>query len=163
MKAWSFSTCKLNPFIIAGATPFTYPQLQRRRENRSLFSPTRILKTGLSNSILPVRLPAAPTTRPRSSVGVVFHLQGPTRLECFYVRMTNARPDDQVRRNHTLRYISAPDFPVRAHASRKRRRSTNPMQMLRREYGPDFASLYRACRRSCTSTEPNSPALSSTT
>jgi hypothetical protein len=35
----------------------------------------------------------------------------PTRFECFYLRMTNVRADDQLRRNHTLQYISVPDFP----------------------------------------------------
>ena len=47
----------------------------------------------------------------RGSVGIAFHLQSPTRFECFYLRMTNARAEDQVRRNHTLQYISVPDFP----------------------------------------------------
>jgi hypothetical protein len=55
--------------------------------------------------------PAGASDSARGSVGVAFHLQSPTRFECFYLRMTNARADDQVRRNHTLQYISVPDFP----------------------------------------------------
>jgi hypothetical protein len=55
--------------------------------------------------------PAGAPDSARGSVGVAFHLQSPTRFECFYLRMTNARADDQVRRNHTLQYISVPDFP----------------------------------------------------
>jgi hypothetical protein len=55
--------------------------------------------------------PASASDSARGSVGIAFHLQSPTRFECFYLRMTNARADDQVRRNHTLQYISVPDFP----------------------------------------------------
>ena len=47
----------------------------------------------------------------RGSVGLAFHLQDDMRFECFYLRITNARADDQLRRNHTLQYISVPDFP----------------------------------------------------
>ena len=55
--------------------------------------------------------PAGASDSARGSVGVAFHVQSPTGFECFYLRMTNARADDQVRRNHTLQYISVPDFP----------------------------------------------------
>ena len=55
--------------------------------------------------------PADASESARGSVGIAFHVQSPTRFECFYLRMTNARADDQVRRNHTLQYISVPDFP----------------------------------------------------
>jgi hypothetical protein len=55
--------------------------------------------------------PAGASDSARGSVGIAFHLQSPTRFECFYLRVTNARADDQVRRNHTLQYISVPDFP----------------------------------------------------
>ena len=33
------------------------------------------------------------------------------KYECFYLRPTNGRADDQVRRNHSTQYISFPDFP----------------------------------------------------
>lgn len=48
----------------------------------------------------------------RGFVGLAFHLQsnGP-RFECFFVRPTNGRADDQLRRNHSTQYISYPDFP----------------------------------------------------
>jgi hypothetical protein len=48
----------------------------------------------------------------RGFVGVAFRLQkDPLRYECFYLRPTNARADDQLRRNHTTQYISHPDHP----------------------------------------------------
>jgi hypothetical protein len=32
-------------------------------------------------------------------------------METFYVRPTNGRADDQLRRNHTVQYTSEPDWP----------------------------------------------------
>lgn len=32
------------------------------------------------------------------------------KYDCFYLRPTNGRADDQVRRNHSTQYISYPDF-----------------------------------------------------
>ena len=35
------------------------------------------------------------------------------RFECFYIRPTNGRADDQLRRNHSTQYFSFPDHPWR--------------------------------------------------
>lgn len=48
----------------------------------------------------------------RGFVGLAFRLQkDPLRYECFYLRPTNGRADDQLRRNHTTQYVSHPDYP----------------------------------------------------
>jgi hypothetical protein len=52
----------------------------------------------------------------RGFVGVAFRVAsneagGASKFECFYLRPTNGRADDQVRRNHSTQYISFPDFP----------------------------------------------------
>ena len=48
----------------------------------------------------------------RGFVGLAFRLQkDPLRYECLYLRPTNARAEDQLRRNHTTQYISHPDHP----------------------------------------------------
>ena len=47
----------------------------------------------------------------RGFVGVAFRAAGDTsKYECFYIRPTNGRSDDQVRRNHSTQYISFPDY-----------------------------------------------------
>jgi hypothetical protein len=46
----------------------------------------------------------------RGFLGVAFRVAGDNRYEAFYVRPTNGRSNDQLRRNHTAQYISAPDF-----------------------------------------------------
>lgn len=48
----------------------------------------------------------------RGFIGVAFRInEDNTKFECIYIRPTNARADDQIRRNHTLQYFSFPDFP----------------------------------------------------
>jgi hypothetical protein len=48
----------------------------------------------------------------RGFVGVAFRVGAdPSKYECMYVRPTNGRSEDQVRRNHSTQYISMPDYP----------------------------------------------------
>jgi len=48
----------------------------------------------------------------RGFVGIAFRISGDlSRFEAIYVRPTNARADDQLRRNHTTQYISHPEYP----------------------------------------------------
>jgi hypothetical protein len=46
----------------------------------------------------------------RGFIGVAFRLQGDGRYEYIYLRPTNGRADDQIRRNHSTQYSSYPDF-----------------------------------------------------
>ena len=48
----------------------------------------------------------------RGFVGIAFRVQSDaSKFECFYLRPTNARADDQLRRNHSTQYISHPEWP----------------------------------------------------
>lgn len=48
----------------------------------------------------------------RGFVGLAFRIQGDVeKFENFYLRFTNGRSDDQLRRNHSTQYSSFPDFP----------------------------------------------------
>ncbi len=48
----------------------------------------------------------------RGFIGVAFRVApGASAFECFYLRPTNGRADDQVRRNHSLQYMSFPSAP----------------------------------------------------
>ena len=59
--------------------------------------------------------PKAKNTAARGFVGVAFRVnpdaKDAVKYDCFYLRPTNGRADDQVRRNHSTQYISYPDFP----------------------------------------------------
>jgi len=52
----------------------------------------------------------------RGFIGVAFRVSPDAakdvpKYECFFLRPTNGRADDQVRRNHSTQYMSLPDFP----------------------------------------------------
>jgi len=48
----------------------------------------------------------------RGFIGIAFRSQERgNRAEYFYLRPTNGRADDQLRRNHSIQYVSTPDFP----------------------------------------------------
>ncbi len=56
---------------------------------------------------------AAPATA-RGFVGLAFRVatkDGKQQYEYFYIRPTNGRADDQLRRNHSTQYASHPDYP----------------------------------------------------
>lgn len=46
----------------------------------------------------------------RGFIGIAFRLQGDGSYEYIYLRPTNGRADDQVRRNHSTQYSAFPDF-----------------------------------------------------
>jgi hypothetical protein len=56
-------------------------------------------------------LPSASTTA-RGFIGLAFRVRvaDSVRYECFYIRPTNGRADDQLRRNHSTQYISHPKY-----------------------------------------------------
>jgi len=48
----------------------------------------------------------------RGFAGIAFRVRSDrSAFECFYLRPTNGRADDQLRRNHSTQYVSHPDFP----------------------------------------------------
>lgn len=48
----------------------------------------------------------------RGFVGIAFRIDSAnSKFECIYLRPTNGRAEDQVRRNHSAQYISYPHFP----------------------------------------------------
>ena len=62
-------------------------------------------------SVLSRLLPDAPELA-RGFIGVAFRInEDNSKFECIYIRPTNARADDQIRRNHSIQYFSFPDFP----------------------------------------------------
>lgn len=66
-----------------------------------------VIETAIAGDLLP----DAPAHM-RGFIGIAFRVQGEgEKLECFYLRPTNGRADEQLRRNHATQYISHPDYP----------------------------------------------------
>lgn len=77
-------------------------------------------KTEFQDGVIEIELAGEPAANAgagaRGFVGVAFRVnqdaaKDTAKYECFYLRPTNGRADDQVRRNHSTQYISYPDFP----------------------------------------------------
>jgi len=61
----------------------------------------------LLSRLLPTADPAA-----RGFIGVAFRIsKDNSQFESIYIRPTNGRADDQLRRNHSTQYFSYPDYP----------------------------------------------------
>jgi hypothetical protein len=77
-------------------------------------------KTEFQDGVIEIELTGEPAATAgggaRGFVGVAFRVnldeaKDAAKYECFYLRPTNGRADDQLRRNHSTQYISHPDFP----------------------------------------------------
>jgi hypothetical protein len=75
-----------------------------------------ILTTNFDDGIIEAEIAGEPgpgaAAAARGFVGIAFRVAADlSKFECFYLRPTNGRADDQVRRNHSAQYISFPEFP----------------------------------------------------
>jgi len=73
-------------------------------------------KTDFNNGVIEVDLAGEPGPGAgegaRGFVGIAFRVApDQSRFECIYLRPTNGRAEDQLRRNHSVQYISMPGFP----------------------------------------------------
>ena len=71
--------------------------------------------TSFDNGVIEVEVAGAPAPGAgggaRGFVGIAFRVQPDARTyDAFYLRPTNGRADDQVRRNHSVQYIAHPDW-----------------------------------------------------
>jgi hypothetical protein len=69
-----------------------------------------------SNGVIELEIAGAPAAGAlegaRGFVGIAFRLQNDMKTyDAFYLRPTNGRAEDQERRNHSVQYISHPDWP----------------------------------------------------
>ena len=72
--------------------------------------------TDFGDGVIEVEVAGAPAPGAsggaRGFVGIAFRVQPDLRTyDAFYLRPTNGRADDQVRRNHSAQYIAHPDWP----------------------------------------------------
>jgi hypothetical protein len=71
--------------------------------------------TDFHNGTLEVDIAAKPASGAiegaRGFAGLAFRVKDRTHYEAFYLRPTNGRADDQLRRNHSTQYISEPEWP----------------------------------------------------
>jgi hypothetical protein len=88
---------------------------EAKREQRQVEQLARIKDLEFSNGVIEVEIAGAPApdapAGARGFVGMAFRLQpDDTTYDAFYLRPTNGRADDQERRNHSVQYISHPEW-----------------------------------------------------
>ena len=86
-----------------------------RRQQGPFEQLARINELEFSNGTIEVELAGAPAADApegaRGFVGIAFRLQPDNKTyDAFYIRPTNGRADDQERRNHSVQYISHPEW-----------------------------------------------------
>lgn len=68
-------------------------------------------KDGIIEVMVLSRLHKKARPSDRGFIGIAYRINGDnSKFECMYIRPTNGRADDQVRRNHSIQYFSYPDF-----------------------------------------------------
>lgn len=75
----------------------------------------RIKNTNFKNGVIEVdvlsKLLAKASPTDRGFIGLAFRIDDMnSKFESIYIRPTNGRADDQVRRNHSIQYFSFPDY-----------------------------------------------------
>jgi hypothetical protein len=90
---------------------------QMTPEQQAQFEPLVVIEgSDFSSGVIEAEIAGTPAPGAgegaRGFVGIAFRLQPDMRTyDAFYLRPTNGRADDQVRRNHSTQYISHPDWP----------------------------------------------------
>ena len=124
VRAQSFALDSLDGLRLHGvaAEPVTYQGrsalrvVQQEAEARTGDSIVVLRGTDFGDGSIEFDLAARPApgavAQARGFAGVAFRVAADvSRLECFYLRPTNGRADDQLRRNHSTQYVSHPDYP----------------------------------------------------
>jgi hypothetical protein len=80
-------------------------------QNIAILSDSNFMNGVIETEIAGSPRPDAPMDM-RGFVGIAFRVQPHgSHFEYFFIRPTNGRADDQLRRNHSTQYCSHPDFP----------------------------------------------------
>lgn len=68
-------------------------------------------KDGIIEVMVLSRLHQKARPSDRGFIGMAFRINAAnSKFECIYIRPTNGRAEDQIRRNHSIQYFSFPDF-----------------------------------------------------
>jgi len=98
----------LLPSVIAGTYNVDYID----RDTVAVIPGTEGFRDGVIEvDVIGALSPTAPDYA-RGFIGVAFRVAGDlSSFGAYYIRPTNARADDQIRRNHSMQYFSFPDYP----------------------------------------------------
>jgi hypothetical protein len=93
------------------------PEEQQRAVQQGLNEQLAVIEASdFGDGVIEVELAGAPRADAgegaRGFVGIAFRVQDDLKTyDAFYLRPTNGRADDQIRRNHSAQYIAHPEWP----------------------------------------------------
>jgi hypothetical protein len=88
------------------------PEIEELGEDRLVIVTGITLQDGVIEIDLAGNPGAGAFAGARGFIGIAFRVASDlSHYECFYLRPTNGRAEDQLRRNHSTQYISFPDYP----------------------------------------------------
>ena len=104
-----------------GVRVTTSPEAQRHIDSLPIEQQSQVERlavidgTDFANGVIEAEIAGVPAigaaTGARGFVGIAFRVQPDLKMyDAFYLRPTNGRADDQLRRNHSAQYISHPDW-----------------------------------------------------
>lgn len=101
--------------VYKGKESFVLEQSKATDSNQK-YTFARLNNTDFHNGVIELQLAGSLNKNAvegaRGFVGLAFRVAEDTsRYEIFYIRPTNGRANDQVRRNHATQYVSYPGFP----------------------------------------------------
>jgi len=114
----SLSSLELRNVLVEHTQHRCRPALRAIEQDMSNEDPTIVIlpDSNFRDGIIETAIAGSP--RPdapmemRGFVGIAFRVQPHgSHFEYFFIRPTNGRADDQLRRNHSTQYCSHPDFP----------------------------------------------------
>jgi len=113
VASWTQTQVKVAPVEYAGKKGVSIARTpEAKGENSFALVPGIEFQDGTIEVELAGKPGAGAGGEARGFIGLVFRVQaGGSKYESFYIRPTNGRAEDQVRRNHSSQYVSFPDFP----------------------------------------------------
>ncbi len=103
---------KAEPAIYQGRKAILVTETGQAREDRLVLLKDVIFQDGRIEIGVAGKPGPGTSELARGFIGVAFRVAPDvSRFECIYLRPTNGRAEDQVRRNHSVQYVSFPDFP----------------------------------------------------
>lgn len=110
-KGLELINVKVEEVVYEGAKAIRATRIKPQEESLAIMS-----GVDFENGTIEVELSGKPLASAgagaRGFVGMVFRLNltDPLSYECFYLRPTNPRSEDQLRRNHSTQYVSHPEY-----------------------------------------------------
>jgi hypothetical protein len=100
----------IQPTVYKGKKALRFADIYNTHGGLAILKDMTFLNGTIELEVAGRTLPDADTTV-RGFIGIAFRVQSEKKFECIYLRPSNGRANDQLRRNHSTQYIAIPGYP----------------------------------------------------